>query len=622
MQETGYWVALIACLLIAAVAHGDTVELKDGSKLTGKLISRNDTLISFDANTTAGRIRRRLIPASRVALIKVDKPKVATTSRSDKTYFLIPLKGSFGEEIKASLVAECLEYSKNVSPDAIVIEIDSPGGLVSEMLAMMKLMSEWQQKESVPIVALVNKDAISAAAMTAMSIEHIYMVPGSAMGASLIISTNMKTGKTVAVDETRAGEKEVSAYRAQCRSAAEVAGNSMQVVEAMIRPEIVLSWAKDGKGKPMILSGLPSAQPEGDYSMPPQLLSASDRILTLTSREARRIGVTKGVVKDIDELGETLGMKGWRSASPYGVSKMTGHVRKINAVTGKYGKLITRAAENLYQFRTAPSDQLYKMERLLVTTRESLVNIKKLAADQPIVVGLIKRHFPHGVDERIEYCDHYIKILQSVRRSSDKKNTILLPGAIDLLKLADPAKHSHVPGWGKGADGIHFGSGYHAVLLAPVKVTGDYELYVQMSSSVKFSTPAITFPVGSRYMTFVLSVGGGKYCGLEVVKGRHLTERRDRGTAHPSPMVPNHLHIMRIIVRLKGKRATVQTYLDGRSFVRWEGSPEDLSQPSHWKIPGQWLFGFGALRERRRGAVTFKVAKVRSLAGGRIVVGK
>jgi membrane-bound serine protease (ClpP class) len=131
----------------------------------------------------------------------------------------------------------------------------------------------------------VNRRALSAGAMIALSADRLYMRPGSTIGAAT----------PVVGEGQRASEKMVSAMRSEFRALAEERGFDPAIAEAMVDENVAV---------------------EG--------ISEAGRLLTLTTTEAVNLGVADAEVEDWPALVGALGLAGApvREASPNWAEKI------------------------------------------------------------------------------------------------------------------------------------------------------------------------------------------------------------------------------------------------------------------------------------------------------------
>jgi membrane-bound serine protease (ClpP class) len=156
--------------------------------------------------------------------------------------------------------------------------MDTPGGRVDITREIIDIIS----KIDVPVYTFIERDAYSAGAIIALSTPHIYMAPGSVIGAAtpMIMGPD---GAPLDLSED-VNEKMKSGVAAMVRSAAEQGGHSPELAEAMVRKEL-------------------------EYMIGTNIVSKAGELLTLTASEAEGV-LSEGTVKDFDELLETIGLPG------------------------------------------------------------------------------------------------------------------------------------------------------------------------------------------------------------------------------------------------------------------------------------------------------------------------
>ena len=137
--------AAVLCLVSSAIA--DIVYLTDGTWIRGTILKETKDEVEIDGKTNAGITIKVTLQMSRVSsIIRVDPPaeepakQDATPAKpdGDKTeekkaaapvgdYLVIPLKGTFGEEIVPMGVKPSLEWAVKNKVKHIVFTIDSGG---------------------------------------------------------------------------------------------------------------------------------------------------------------------------------------------------------------------------------------------------------------------------------------------------------------------------------------------------------------------------------------------------------------------------------------------------------------------------------------------------------------
>ena len=187
--------------------------------------------------------------------------------------YLIPIEDEIAPTL-LYIVRRGVSEATKARADAIIFTMDTPGGRVDITREILGIIREID----VPVYTFVKQDAYSAGAIIALATPHIYMAPGSVIGAAtpIIIGSN---GGPVALDED-VSEKMKSAVAAMVRTAAEQGGHSPELADAMVRKEAV-------------------------YKIGTNVVSEAGELLTLTDSEAEGI-LSEGTVEDIDALLEKI----------------------------------------------------------------------------------------------------------------------------------------------------------------------------------------------------------------------------------------------------------------------------------------------------------------------------
>lgn len=207
--------------------------------------------------------RRCLGPWSGSAVAAAFALGLAAPASGQESVVRVPVTGVV-EMGLAPFIERALEEASVQGADAVILDIDTPGGRVDSAERIINAVG----RSEVPVYAYVNTHAYSAGAMIALSAHRVFMQTGSVMGAATPVD-----GQGV-----RASEKIVSAMRAQMRALAEARGLDPLVAEAMVDENIAVEGVVE----------------EG-------------RLLTLTTSEAETLGFATGVSGWSDVL-ELLGL--------------------------------------------------------------------------------------------------------------------------------------------------------------------------------------------------------------------------------------------------------------------------------------------------------------------------
>lgn len=149
------------------------------------------------------------------------------------TVVRVPVDGTV-EMGLAPFVERALEEAAAAGAQAVVLEIETPGGRVDAAERIVGAVS----RSAVPVYAYVNMFAYSAGAMIALSAQQVFMRTGAVMGAATPVDGQ----------GTKASEKIVSAMRGRMRALAEARGLDPRVAEAMVDEELAIDGVvEEGK---------------------------------------------------------------------------------------------------------------------------------------------------------------------------------------------------------------------------------------------------------------------------------------------------------------------------------------------------------------------------------------
>ena len=191
-------------------------------------------------------------------------------AQAPATVLRVPVTGVIELGI-APFIERSLDEAAAAGMDAVVLDMDTPGGRVDAAERISDALSD----ASVPVYTLVNRRAFSAGALIALSTQHVYMRPGSVIGAVTPVDGSGQ----------KAPEKIVSAMRSEMRALAEARGLDPAVAEAMVDEDVAIDGLVD-----------------------------AGKLLTLTTEEAVRIGYASEV-DDLTALLADIDLSGARVVS-------------------------------------------------------------------------------------------------------------------------------------------------------------------------------------------------------------------------------------------------------------------------------------------------------------------
>ncbi|MFY9738720.1 MAG: NfeD family protein [Candidatus Cybelea sp.] len=182
---------------------------------------------------------------------------IAGASSIDRPIIVVPITGTVDDGM-AHLVERSVDEANRSNARAILLTVNSPGGLVSSAFRIRDALFSAQE----PVDAYVSQRAYSAAALITLSANRIIMAPGASIGAA----EPVEAGGTVPPSD-----KIISALRGEFESTAERTHHSPQIAGAMVDKNASLPQYK-----------------------------RSGMVLTLNTDDAVRAGVAEGTATTLD----------------------------------------------------------------------------------------------------------------------------------------------------------------------------------------------------------------------------------------------------------------------------------------------------------------------------------
>ncbi len=199
--------------------------------------------------------------------------------------YVIPIRGVI-EPALVYVIRRGVAEAERARAAAVIFKMDTPGGTVDSAQQIVQTL----QYLTVPTFTFVERNALSAGAHIALATKHIYMAPGSSIGAATPLMMTLTGGVQELPEDVR--EKMSSAYASMVRAAAQLGGHDPELAEAMVRRE-------------------------KEYKVGEEIVSRAGELLTLTNEEAARVFpgregplLSRGTVRDFDALLEKIGFAG------------------------------------------------------------------------------------------------------------------------------------------------------------------------------------------------------------------------------------------------------------------------------------------------------------------------
>lgn len=167
----------------------------------------------------------------------------------------------------APYVKRVINEAEKNSAAAVIFRINTFGGRVDAATQIKDAILN----SKIKTIAFIDKRAISAGALIALSCEKIVMVPGASMGATTVVD--------------QAGQKQSEKYqsymRSEMRATAEKNGRRTDIAQGMVDERIVV----------------------------PDLQDDSTKLITLTSEEALKFKMADTILTSVEEVKDAFGYK-------------------------------------------------------------------------------------------------------------------------------------------------------------------------------------------------------------------------------------------------------------------------------------------------------------------------
>lgn len=196
-------------------------------------------------------------PSARILLLSIlalPLPSFSSSPDSAGPVYVIPIQGEI-QKATVYVVRRGVKAALEANASALVLDMNTPGGEGEAMKEVMATLAKFQPADQT--YTYVNKEAFSAGAFISASTRHIWMAPGSIIGAASPVTLGQEGPKELP-------PKFVSGYAALIRAAAEENGHNPAIFDAMVNKQMGLKI--DGR----------------------EIVAKGD-ILTLTTQEATRL---------------------------------------------------------------------------------------------------------------------------------------------------------------------------------------------------------------------------------------------------------------------------------------------------------------------------------------------
>jgi membrane-bound serine protease (ClpP class) len=219
----------------------------------------------------------------------------ATAAPATQTVYVVELREDITHNT-TYLIRRAMNEAAAVKATAVVLDMETNGGRVDATEEIIRLLEHSPAKT----YTFVNPKAFSAGAFIAAATDHIYMAPGSVIGAATPVL--MTPGSGVQEVPKSYQEKINSALRALIRATAQEKGHNPDVFEAMVDADLGLKIGDKEicpKGKLLTLTNEEAAR---EYGQPPKPLLSAGTVKSLPDL-LEEIGSAKAQVVTVKPYG-------------------------------------------------------------------------------------------------------------------------------------------------------------------------------------------------------------------------------------------------------------------------------------------------------------------------------
>ncbi|MCR9208317.1 MAG: peptidase [bacterium] len=206
--------------------------------------------------------------------------------------------------LSGALLKRKFEAAVESDADVIILDIQSPGGFTSVTFELMDMVLETKDVET---VAYIEKDAISGAALLALSTDTILMRPDARMGDA----GEIVMGEDGAFRYTPAKSRSVLAQKV--RDTAEATGRPLALAEKMTDKDMVVYQATNNEtGEKRYLSDkdLASREDADQWELSPPIREAGkEMFFTVNGRRGVELGMVDQTIEGRDELAKVLNLQ-------------------------------------------------------------------------------------------------------------------------------------------------------------------------------------------------------------------------------------------------------------------------------------------------------------------------
>ena len=359
----------------------DTVKLKDGRELHGTIVKEKDGYIWIDLGVGNPMF---LSPDKIEEIIRESDTPIPTEvvkddDKGDQAWERVPgvtraavitAEGMVGMQMAAKPLHEAVELLKEEGIDLVVFKVNSGGGYLIEIQQISDVL-ENEFKPNFRTIAWIDS-AISAAAMSTLTLDNIYFMPRGNFGAATGWSGNLVAVKGRALEDVYYKMEKISRR----------GHHPPEVIKAMQHNKELSYDVDEETGEVKFYQNL-----SGEY-----ILNDGTDILTFNSQSAQACGFSAGTAGTLEELTALLepsiGEIEWVgekvSGVPYPVCKAEQHQldwrKEVDFQEKRFGEI---RAKYMMEIQNAQSVDVASRGGFLRRAEGYLARIKQMVKINP-----------------------------------------------------------------------------------------------------------------------------------------------------------------------------------------------------------------------------------------------
>lgn len=295
----------------------DEIIMKDGRRFVGNIVEETEDYIKVELEISGIRstqiwqkgdieqISHDIVPVDRKGddgrtddmepgkAGKKTAGELNSSLKRGQPMVVIPFKGVVGFDAYKDFVRKLWEEALARGAKTVVLEFDCQSELSMEVEDYRDFFKELKQEAKDKEIELVVwlKEANGMSIAYALMFEKIYSYPNGKMGGGYRVDEALKQSW----QDKDVQAKMIAAWVGICRGMAENGGYNAVLCEAMIRPELVLSFEYDGE--------TPVFYRDTDHNV---IDDDPEMALELNADDAERWGISRGTCRTLRELAKEL----------------------------------------------------------------------------------------------------------------------------------------------------------------------------------------------------------------------------------------------------------------------------------------------------------------------------